>query len=145
MIDASYLNEAQLARIYLVANTPLYLYRHYRDDPSVHELVRKNTISDLVGIIKDIAGTNDRTLKEITLAYASLVALTFKNPKEVKAATSQVHMGGITWARAILAFGASQQASSQQFTVKLEPKDPQISTLPKSSDVASVVTRPEVI
>lgn len=119
MIDTAGLNLRQLGRIYLLANIPSYLYRHYRANPTVQDFAKKNTVSDLFSMVARIGRREDRTLDEITQAYAALVALTFKNSQDVKSARAQVSLDGINWAEDILALGFSQRSANH--TLQITP------------------------
>lgn len=134
MINTTQLNEVELTRIYLVANTPSYLYRHYRVEETVQALA-KYDVSQLLSALNETAAEN-RTLKQVVVSYAILVALTFKNPDEVRRAMNQ-DLHGLTWAEEILAFGNTRQASNQQFTIEVKPKA-NVSSPRRGSDVQSV-------
>lgn len=124
MKNSSILNEKELSRIYLVANTPSYLLRHYRADESVQALARSKTAFDLLSHAADIAKRRDRTLEEVVSAYAALVATTFKSPKETLGLSKAFSLEGLNWASDILSFAANQKTTTQQVRVTLGPPSP---------------------
>lgn len=65
-----------LAPIYAYANTPSYLYRHFRSHPTVDLLTSRFSPEDLVATVNEIDGITHRDLREVVTAYACLVALT---------------------------------------------------------------------
>lgn len=119
MINLSSLNENQLGRIYLVANTPSYLFRHYRLDESVQRLARQNTVSDLVDFVSSVATNRDRTLLQTLQAYAALVALTFKG-KETRSVNQDL-FEGLDWARSIVALGAASKTATTEVQLTSKP------------------------
>lgn len=122
MIDLTILNEPQLARIYLVANTPSYLYRHFRADSSVLEIAKRNTIDDLVSFAASIANAPKRTLRDVVSAYAALVALTFKNQHEVSEKTADVSFENLDWARRIVDLGGYNQTRNVKIDINIPPR-----------------------
>jgi hypothetical protein len=98
------LNLEQLTRIYLVANTPSYLYRNYRSDSSVLEFSKINSVGDLVTSLSHTANipASERSLNQIVVAYACLSALTFKNHNEVTKALYNKTFDSINWAGRML-------------------------------------------
>jgi hypothetical protein len=141
MINTSILNQSQLAQIYLVANTPSYLFRHYRADSSIWEVARRYSVAELVLSVAEIAHLDERTLNQVVLAYAALVALSFKNPKEVHAATAHVSFAGLNWAEHLLALASSQQTSTQEFEIQARPTIQQTN---RTTDAGSVFASIEV-
>ena len=121
MINTSYLNIDQLAQTYLVANTPSYLYRHYRSDQSVQDFARHNNTEDLVSIAEQISRFKNRTLEDLILAYAAIVALTFKDFREVKDALGRASFTGLDWATDIIKLWDNTRIPTQTINVKGQP------------------------
>jgi hypothetical protein len=142
MIDSTILNESQLARIYLVANTPSYLLRKFRADPSVFELSKRNTVDDLVSFAANIPNSDKRTLKDVVFAYAAIVALTFKNRQEVAEKGAHVSFEHLDWARRILDLGGNDQTGNAKFDVNIAPRIEQQS--PQRSAINSVTISVEL-
>jgi len=64
------------------ANTPAYLYKHYRQDSSIYKLSQENSTAELIEFLKK-ALCDVGSISELATVYAILIALTFKKPEEV--------------------------------------------------------------
>lgn len=104
MANLSILNVDALANIYMVANTPSYLFRHYRNNSSVQDFADAHSGEDLVAEIKRVSAISlsERTVDDIAVAYAAVVGLTFKEAPGVKALVENVDLSRILWAERIL-------------------------------------------
>lgn len=81
-----------LAQVFLVANTPAYLVKHFRRSDSVQRLANEASTEELVQLYERAAG--NRTLDELTvLGYAALVALTLQNTNKARRALQQLSGG----------------------------------------------------
>jgi hypothetical protein len=119
MINLSVLNENELARIYLVSNTPSYLFRHYRADQSVQELSSRHSAVDLLSFATQVAQLHNRTLRQVIQAYAALVAFTLKNP-QVRIDDPE-SLKNLNWSHAILSLGGGEQITTNQFQLRSSP------------------------
>lgn len=140
MTHLQFLRFDQLARIYLVSNTPSYLYRHFKADSTVQDLARLNSPLDLASTLGEIAAIdpNERTLRQIVSAYASIVALTFKQPREVFDAVADIRLSSIVWGDKILNLWNASETTTQVTEVVVPPK---IVTPTPTSTRTNVVTR----
>lgn len=104
MANLNILNIDALANIYMVANTPSYLFRHYRNNSSVQDFADAHSIEELVAEIRRVSSIEltKRTVDDIAVAYAAVVGLTFKDAPLVKAAIADVDFSKILWAQRIL-------------------------------------------
>ena len=104
MLNVSALNLEQLGMVYLVANTPSYLYRHFRLDSSIQEVARGSSVEELNAAIKEKLSipTERRTIEDIVLIYALLVALTFKDQVEVERSITSIELTTVDWGKKIL-------------------------------------------
>ena len=66
----------RLVDTFVVANTPIYLYKHFRDNPTVRRMAHETPPSDLMRTYNDIAKKTQRTPEEAAQGYAALIALT---------------------------------------------------------------------
>lgn len=94
----------RLTEIYLVANTPPYLYRQFRSDQSVQNLADQTSEEELVKLIKQVDSSEERKISDVAVAYAATVALTFKDSKSVDLALDGVQFENLQWVRSILRF-----------------------------------------
>jgi hypothetical protein len=91
-----------LEKVYVVANTPSYVYRHFRAEEGVQTLGKIYDSRRLVEHIVEIERKEERTLGDIISAYAATVALTFKNIGEVKEVMRDLRIERVEWAVKIL-------------------------------------------
>ncbi|MHB0914214.1 MAG: hypothetical protein ACYC5A_02140 [Thermoleophilia bacterium] len=69
-----------LSERYMFANTPTYLYTHFRNDSAVRHLSKAYSASELIDEIRQIDSTEERNLEDVVTAYALAVALTLIKP-----------------------------------------------------------------
>src|ERR1700760_2584573 len=77
------LNTSNLIERLGYANTPAYLYKHYRQDQTVYDLSKSYSIEDLVNYLKDNLN-NVKSIEDLVVVYATIISLTFKDEKDVK-------------------------------------------------------------
>ncbi len=102
MIDLTSLNIDRLTDIYLVSNTPSYLLKHFRREPSVQALAQANAVRDLFDYIVQVDRKEGRSLQEVAAAYAAVVALTYCESPDVNLATTGVEVQALEWYQPIL-------------------------------------------
>jgi hypothetical protein len=102
MIDLDQINRSAAMRHYMLANTPRYLYRHLREDPSVEAFAKLSTPKELVAAIIRIEKQPERSAEDISLAYVMLVALSFQDYRDVTAALSGWRPQVLRWATHII-------------------------------------------
>src|SRR5216683_1327627 len=69
--------------IYVVANTPMYLYKHLRSDPAVFRISSDLDTSEILELLHYYAtGPGSKKHESLAAAYAYLVALSFKPTRE---------------------------------------------------------------
>src|SRR5262249_14862568 len=91
------LNVAYFVRIYSVANTPAFLYRHLLADESVRELARKATTDELVNLFNDNVHRENRSINDVAIAYAALVAITLREFPEALATLLRLDAASLDW------------------------------------------------
>jgi hypothetical protein len=99
-MDLRILNLPELRRIYAVSNTPSYLLRHFRREPSVKELADSSTASELYSCATRPASR--RTLDGLTTAYACLAALTFKRTPDIERLAKPDDLADLDWGWSVL-------------------------------------------
>lgn len=129
MVNFSQLNIKELARWYYFANTPAYLFRHYRSDETLQAFANSHTVDELAEEVVRIAqgDPQTRSIHEIVIAYASLVAMTFKNVREVREALAPHDLGSLAWAHRILNLWEPYPTISE--TMELSSPVPQMTEL----------------
>ena len=116
------LNWRELERVYAVANTPGYIVRHYRADETVQRLARSHSATELLEIADRTLSRSKsgRKVRDVTTAYAALVALTFKNP-DLKVATAAASLP-LQWASSIVGSWIRDAVPTETITLKVPQK-----------------------
>lgn len=122
MIDLSPLSLPDITRFYLLANTPMYLYRQFRRTPSVHALAQANNVSDLVDHICRVDASEIRTPSDIAGAYAAVMALTYCDPREVKESVSSKKIENLEWFDDLLEIWKSHSIITETTTERYKPR-----------------------
>ncbi len=111
-----------LAAIYLVSNTPDYLYDRYRAEQAVMSLGLEKSAVELVAVATEVARDQKRTPTDLAAGYAAIVALTFRDFGEVRAALSEARLDELEWAASILDIWRQTFTSAVSVTEKVKPK-----------------------
>lgn len=83
--------------IYVVANTPTYLYRRFRSQEIIRDLANRYSEEDLIDYIKKIDSSQNPSISDVANAYAVSVALTFKNSEKVKKLLKSYELKKLEW------------------------------------------------
>lgn len=132
MIDFSPLARERVCEVYAVSNTPAYLVRKLRGEPSTLSFARANSADDLIGLISGKDSKEVRTLEDVALAYAAMVALTYKGHANFEK-LSRLRPKNLSWFWKIIAYWERFRIPSQE--IAIEPK--------KVADVRTLVTPSE--
>lgn len=91
-----------LEQIYVVSNTPGYLYKHFRREAGVERLAHTYSAEQLVEHIVEVESKEGRTLADVASAYAACVALTFHDLRLVLELMNRVELQKLEWVEAIV-------------------------------------------
>jgi hypothetical protein len=97
----SRLNVDSLTRAYAFANTPAYLYRHFRGDDSVQAIARDVHPDALVEVYNRVNLRHLKDIGDVVLAYAAMVALSMSGHEAAKVAFASLTEEGLDWAKAL--------------------------------------------
>jgi len=86
-----------LIATYLFANTPMYLYRHFRRNASLKELAENNPPQRLVNEYKRRTSKKTKATKDIVIAYCILIAITFLEYQQALAVFDTINLSGLDW------------------------------------------------
>lgn len=86
-----------LTNAYLFANTPMYLYRHFRRNTSLKELAENNPTQRLVDEYNRRTDKKTKSTKDIAIAYSILIAITFLEYKQALAAFDTINLSRLDW------------------------------------------------
>jgi hypothetical protein len=79
------------------ANTPAYLYKHFKQDTSIYDLSKLYSTTELMSFLKDSFNSSN-SLENLTVLYAIIIALTYKQEEEVKPIFEALKSSSIRWA-----------------------------------------------
>lgn len=91
-------NIDDLCQVYLLANTPRYLFRHLKEHDGVKWMSEHFSIEELVTIYSDNERTRKRSVEHVAMAYAALIALYYKNYEKVELILGALATSGLRWA-----------------------------------------------
>lgn len=92
----------QLLEILVFANTPSYLYRHFRRNASVIRIARENDTSVLIARLDETLKEEIDAPEKYVEAFALLIALSMKPYSEVKSFLERKVLPNLDWSAEIL-------------------------------------------
>ena len=110
----------EIREVYLVSNTPLYLYKRLRQLEAVHHLASAVTGKDLLAEYLKRAKAKDRTPDDVAIAYACLVAITLRDLDEADPLLRSLESTSLNWAPAIrdLCFAKTPVGKSHRIIIE---------------------------
>jgi hypothetical protein len=69
----------RLVEIYIISNTPLSLYKRFREDEFVQFIAKSFAAKDLINNFISLGNAGVSNIQELVIAYALYVAITFKD------------------------------------------------------------------
>lgn len=128
-------NYAFLEEKVAFANTPMYLYQNFRRDDSIIRLASANSTYELQHLLSYLIENGTKDLNNLVLIYSIIIALTFKNPKEVDPFFEKLSDTKIKWAKEIsdIYFSNVKMNSDSHFNYKINPQIIQFSNVGTSS------------
>jgi hypothetical protein len=111
---------ASIVEIYLLANTPAFLFRRMRSNPVVQRLAESESERSLVSEYRSLGRKTERDIEEVASAYAALCALTLREPPPSRRTFSQLAKVDFDWGATIVEKFRALPASSTSatFTVR---------------------------
>lgn len=98
-LDTNFIREC--LEVYLVANTPLYLYKRLRRLQAVQRLGRSTDAKELLLEYSRLAATEERSPDDVAAAYGCLVAMTHQDPLEATPLLRSLNRSSLDWALAL--------------------------------------------
>ena len=124
---------ASAATILLVANTPWYLFKKLREHPSVIHIGREVPTSAILEKLRRWAALRPRSIRDMLRVYVSLVALSFKQPKEFEQELSEIVAPNIEWFDQLKESVISAAEPRIQTEFYAIPSSPRVSATRRSS------------
>lgn len=128
------LNVEELMRAYVVANTPSYLFRHFRQEASLLDFAKAHTVPQLIQYASLVAADPHRDLESVAKAYAAVVALTFHELDSVREAIAGTQLDGLEWAGPILLTWLGKTPNLSSLSVTFSPMTTTTAPKPTGSD-----------
>lgn len=101
MISANDLHIDELAQIFILANTPNYLYKLFSSDLSINKLAKDYSSEDLINIFREISRKEITTFEDVVLFYSVILALTKKPYEDVREFFKELNGLSLRWAKQI--------------------------------------------
>lgn len=115
------LNLSALADIYVLANTPAYLFKNFRADDSVMAVASDMSAQTLGAELDKLLTGNSLSFSELVGAYALLIALTFKEYREAREVLGLLDLAKLEWGRTLVAIWEFRRPSISSSTFTIQP------------------------
>jgi len=112
----------QLTNSYLFANTPMYLYRHFRRNPSIKELAENDSTQKLAKEYNKLTSKKTKPINDIVIAYSILIAITFLEYQQALTAFGTVDLSKLDWGNDIKDIYVSKTKITNIFSLAVEPR-----------------------
>ena len=107
---------------YLFANTPMYLYRHFRNNASLQELAERTSIQILVAEYDRRTVKETRSIEDIVVAYSTLIAITFLKYQRALEVFENLGLSRLDWGDEIRSIFTSTTKIVNVFRETVKPK-----------------------
>jgi hypothetical protein len=87
-----------LCQTYIVSNTPRYLYKHLRSNPSVQWMANSLSIDQLTAIYAESQQESERSVNEVVVAHAVLAAFSHMSYGDIAPVLDRLPTTGLKWA-----------------------------------------------
>jgi|GEM_PF-1244018 len=93
----SILNMRELTARYLFANTPYYLYKHFKSENTIEDLSQKYSSEKLISLLDSILKEEIEEIEDAVIIYAILISLTYKPYHDVKDFFKEIRSEQFEW------------------------------------------------
>lgn len=111
-----------LCETYLVANTPMYLYRHLRSNNSLRRIAEDFSAEGLVAEYESRTTKQRRSVEDIAVAYAMLSAITQLDYPVAMAALDNMDLSRLDWATELRDIYLATRRPVSYVGVTLQPR-----------------------
>jgi len=112
----------EIDQVYLVANTPSYLFKHLRACNSVQWMAANLNVEQLEELYRKNRGEEDLTKHSAALAYALIAALSLHEYSAVAETLKRIPVNELSWGRQFIETAISQAIPFTQQTIRLSPR-----------------------
>ena len=92
-----FLDLATLTQIQILSNTPGYLYKHFKNDPSLRAFAESCSVDNLTDFVASLVKRKHRSGNYHVLLYAIAVSLSFKEYGDIRQLLDQLGKIDIKW------------------------------------------------
>ncbi len=123
------------------ANTPLYLYQNYRRDDSILRLANRYSTNELQNFFDSLLAIDTKELEIFVFLYSVVIALSYKNPKEVELFFKKLPDINLKWGKEIsdIYFSRIKSNNDSHFDLKYLPNIIQFSNIGSSTNNKTIV------
>lgn len=140
MIDSSSPEFDALAQVYLVANTPGYLFRRFRTSPLVQRLGASYPAHELANVIRNFIALGAPTLKDSVTCCIAAAALASKSPSEVLQEISELPTQRSVWLSDLLQLCITGRSLTVQTVADIQLPKPSLFTSDNFLSGTSVIS-----
>ena len=90
-----------LTEAYLFANTPIYLFRRFRENSSLRELAKHTTVEELTTEYINRTTKAEKSIEDVVVAYSLLIAITFLEYDKAVATFESIDLSRLDWGEEI--------------------------------------------
>lgn len=112
----------EIDRVYLVANTPSYLFKHLRGCNSVQWMAANLNVEQLEELYHKNRGEEDLTKGSAALSYALIAALSLLEYSIAAETLKRIPVDELSWGKQFIETAISQAIPSSQQTIRLYPR-----------------------
>lgn len=129
-----------VCEILLVSNTPLYLYKHLRRLQTVQTMAKETPEHEIASEFARRVSLPKRRMGDVAVAYACLVALTYKPQSVALETLASLDLSRLDWASTIrnVFFARARSESLQDIHIK----PPQIPLFQLRTEATTTSDRP---
>ncbi len=104
----------EAARVFVVANTPTYLFKHFRSIQRIQALATKMSTEAVVKRCRELAALKKPVMDDEVNFYVHLVALCFKPQSEFRGALDDLAKAPFRWAKPLVNLIVSHAKASDR-------------------------------
>lgn len=110
-----------LVEIYMYANTPRYLYKHFRNSSAVQRLTTQHSPRELIDIFRRIILYESLSLRAVVSAYAVLMGLSFYEYKDTAYLLENIDSSHLVWGDEITDLIVERAVVTSMHQARFEP------------------------
>jgi hypothetical protein len=117
------LNLESIKEIFILANIPMYIYKHFKEDSSIQFLSKKYSTNEFIDFYNKLTENEITELDDIVIIYSILMAISFKNYNEINQFFEDIKPIEIRWFNKLKEIIQSLAIPSETYTENLGYKN----------------------